>query len=215
MKKAILMILLFFFTTLSALAQYVAEASSRFEYSHMKKTYNIYFDTGVTHIDYSYRGNIDVLYGMKKDIELTLQQDNALPDSLLITATASPDGAVGYNTNLAEMRALETKRVLLLLFPDLAKSVIQIEHHEITWDGVAQIIAENKNIPEATEMLGIIASDLPENVKESALRRCKWGWKYIVDNHLYVLRNSTVTIRIVMKREVPVEIPEISEGGGK
>ena len=196
MKKLLLLAILASLAALSAFAQDAGGV----------KKYDLFFESGASQINYSYRGNADVLASMKEDIESTLKRDNALPDSLVIMSVSSPDGSTYINKKLAEDRASETKRVLLEMFPAFANSTIIVEYRETGWVELTEIILAENEFPESSEMLAIIKGDKSEAEKEAALRNCKRGWHALRSDYLHLLRSSSILVSIAFEEEV-VEQP--------
>ena len=179
--------------------------------SHALKRYSIFFEFGISKIDHSYHGNADILFKMKEDIEATFKAENILPDSIQINSSSSPDGDAALNRRLAEERALNTKQALLNMIPELANSVIEIDHKEAGWDGLEQILRSNKDFPQAEQMLDIINSDIDEAAKEEALRGCTEGWNHLTTHHLYSLRTSSITMKVVFDGEIDEYVQEVQE----
>lgn len=123
---------------------------------HVQKRYNIFFRINSPEIEPGFHGNGNTLETMMKDIEATLQQDGALPDSLLILSTASPDGSYAFNKWLAGARAASTEKLLLEMFPQFKDAHIQVEFLEEDWDGLRQVLRKNPNFPQREEMLAVI-----------------------------------------------------------
>ena len=86
---------------------------------HITKRYNLFFRINSDKIDPDFKGNDRAIDQMKSDIETTLHLDGAVPDSLLILSTASPDGSYEFNKRLAMRRAASTKKLALNLFMTL------------------------------------------------------------------------------------------------
>lgn len=179
---------------------------------HVQKRYNIYFSVGSSRIDRSFHGNGRVLDVMKSDIRTTINADKIIPDSLLILSTASPDGNRLVNKRLAEARAESTRKYLLQMFPEFKNATILVDYLEENWDGLRQVLKTHPEFPQRDEMLAIIDGNTEADDKEAALRACREGWRYLMANHVYSLRNSSVTMCVIMDgvvdefvRKVPVE----------
>ena len=196
MKRLIFLALLSSIFVLGMSAQESGDGHSHSIRPHVFKRYSIFFNSGISDIDYAYQRNGDILFKMKEDIDATLDMDHAYPDSLLILSSSSPDGDAVLNKKLARERAANVRRVLLQMFPELEKSVIVVGYHEANWDGLEQVLKTVSGFPQAEEMLSIINSGMDETRKEEALRACAEGWDYLVANHLYSLRTSSVTLKV-------------------
>ena len=195
--KRLLTILLSMFVAVALHGQQSNTAQAQ----HIQKRYNIFFRVSSPVIDTTFQNNGNTLQTMKQDIEATLQQDGALPDSLLILSTASPDGSYVFNKWLAGARAASTKKLLLEMFPQFKDAFIKVEFLEEDWDGLRQVLRANPNFPQRKEMLDVLAYNSEVDDKEQALRALKQGWRYLMNNYVYALRNSSITLCVVMQGE--------------
>ena len=175
-------------------AQTVEPASS----AHLSKRYNIFFKINSHTIDEDFRDNARTIETMRKDIENTLKIDGTLPDSLLILSTASPDGSYDFNRRLAQRRAASTEAFLLELFPEFKHTHIKVEYLEEDWDGLKQVLKAHPEFPQGAEMMAVIEDDNDLQSKEYRLRALKDGWRYLVRNYIHALRNSSITLTVVM-----------------
>jgi|GEM_PF-629323 len=164
----------------------------------IEKRYNIFFRIDSPVIDYDFKSNRRTIEQMVEDIQATLDIEGAVPDSLLILSTASPDGGFEYNRGLARRRAKSTERLLLKLFPQFKDAHIQVEYLEEDWDGLLQILKATPEFPQREEMMRVVTSSTNIWAKEARLRALKAGWRYLNKYHIYALRNSSVTLRVVM-----------------
>ena len=165
---------------------------------HITKRYNLFFRINSDKIDPDFKSNDRAIDQMKSDIETTLQLDGAVPDSLLILSTASPDGSYEFNKRLAMRRAASTKKLLLELFPEFENAYIKVEFLEEDWDGLLQVLKVHEDFPQREEMMAVINDDNDLQSKEYRLRSLKIGWRYLVNNYIHALRNSSITLSVVM-----------------
>ena len=165
---------------------------------HITKRYNLFFRINRTEIDPDFQNNARAIDQMKADIEATLALDGAVPDSLLILSTASPDGSYEFNKKLAIGRAASTKKLLLELFPEFKDAHIQVEYLEEDWAGLLQVLKVHTDFPQREEMMEVINDDRDLQSKEWRLKSLKTGWRYLVNNYIYALRNSSITLSVVM-----------------
>ena len=165
---------------------------------YVQKRYNIFFKKGSSRIDHSFQGNDRVLDRMQEDIRATFEMGHAVTDSLLILSTASPDGSVEVNRRVAEARVNSTKRLILQMFPEFREATILTDIMEENWDGLRQLLRANPDFPQCAQMLSIIENTSDTEETEAALRECEEGWNFIVENHFYVLRNSSITLCVVL-----------------
>ena len=166
----------------------------------IEKRYNIFFPINSPKIDSSFQNNSHTIATIRQDIDNTFRKGSVLPsptDSILILATASPDGSFSFNQRLARQRAYNTRMLLQQLFPEFPISNIKVQYLEEDWDGLRQILRADPDFPQRDVMLDIIESELTADAKEKALRNCKEGWANLVSNHIYVLRNSSISLTVL------------------
>lgn len=182
---------------------------------YVQKRYNIFFRINKGNIDTTFQNNAYTIGKMKKDIEATLAVDGAVPDIVLILSTASPDGNINFNRWLAQLRAKTTKKLILDMFPQFKEAKIDVQYREEDWDGLRQVLKTDLNFPDREKMLAVLDYNSNVDDKEKALRALKKGWRYLINNHVYALRNSSITLCVVTDgetdefvRSTPVETPE-------
>ena len=166
----------------------------------IEKRYNIFFPINSSKIEPSFQNNSHTIEIIRQDIENTFRMglvSLAPKDSILILSTASPDGSVHFNQWLARNRAVSTRELLQELFPEFPVSNIKVQYLEEDWDGLRQILRTDPYFPQRDMMLDIIESKLTADAKEKALRNCNEGWANLVSNHLYALRNSSITLTVL------------------
>ena len=166
--------------------------------SYVIKRYNIFFRINSPVIDGDFQDNAKTIATMREDIEATLQMDGSVPDSLLILSTASPDGGYEFNKRLARNRAASTEKLLLEMFPQFKDAHIKVEYLEEDWDGLRQVLRAHPEFPQREEMMAVIEDDNDLQSKEYRLRALKQGWRYLVRNYIHALRNSSITLTVVM-----------------
>ena len=189
-KSLILVLLLSFLNGMLGYAQ-------KDKYEHIEKRYNIFFRINSDYIDPAFKNNQRAIEQMYSDIESTLYLDGAVPDSLLILSTASPDGSYEFNGKLAMRRAASTKKLILEMFPQFENANIKVEFLEEDWAGLRQVLRVNPEFPQREEMMAVIEDNRDLQAKEWRLRNLKEGWRYLVDNFIYALRNSSITLTVV------------------
>lgn len=179
---------------LSGMVGYAQESQNQY----IEKRYNIFFRVNRHEIDKSFKDNARTIEQMKQDIDTTLLLDGAVPDSLLILSTASPDGSYEFNKRLARNRARSTEKMLLEMFPQFKDAHIKVEYLEEDWDGLVQVLKAHPEFPQGEEMLAVINDDNDVQTKEIRLRALKQGWRYLMANYVHALRNSSITLSVVM-----------------
>ena len=167
-------------------------------YQRVNKRYNIFFRINSDKVEEDFSNNQRAISQMKEDIETTLQLDGGVPDSLLILSTASPDGRYEFNKRLAIRRAESTKRLLLEMFPEFKDAHIKVEYLEEDWAGLLQVLKANEDFPQREEMMAIITDDDDLQSKELRLKALKTGWRHLVKNYIYALRNSSITLSVLV-----------------
>lgn len=165
---------------------------------YVEKRYNIFFRINSPEIDKEFQDNARTIETMREDIQTTLRLDGAVPDSLLILSTASPDGGYEFNKRLARNRAASTEKMLLEMFPEFKDAHIKVEYLEEDWDGLLQVLRAHPEFPQREEMLEVINDDKDLQSKEVRLRALKQGWRYLVNNYIHALRNSSITLSVRM-----------------
>jgi hypothetical protein len=201
MKRILLSTVLALCTLFLAGAQVLPSAESQGQpkekVQRVQKRYNIFFRINSPEIDRTFQDNARTLDQMKHDIDTTLAHDGAVPDSLLILSTASPDGSYKFNKWLAGARAESTEKLLLEMFPEFENATIIVEYLEEDWDGLRQVLRLHPEFPQREEMLAVIDAQDGIDDKEAALRALKQGWRYLTNNYIHALRNSSITLSVI------------------
>ena len=174
------------------------QAAQEHSGSYVVKRYNLFFRINSPVIYEDFQDNAKTIATMRQDIEATLQMDGSVPDSLLILSTASPDGGYEFNKRLARNRAASTEKLLLEMFPQFKDAHIKVEYLEEDWDGLRQVLKAHPEFPQREEMMAVIEDDNDLQSKEYRLRALKQGWRYLVRNYIHALRNSSITLTVVM-----------------
>lgn len=174
-----------------------AQGQSEERAQRVQKRYNIFFRINSPEIDRTFQDNARTLDQMKHDIDTTLAHDGAVPDSLLILSTASPDGSYQFNKWLAGARAESTENLLLEMFPEFKDATIIVEYLEEDWDGLRQVLRQHPEFPQREQMLAVIDDEDSIDDKETALRALKEGWRYLNRNYIHALRNSSITLSVI------------------
>ena len=190
--RKILMIFMSLFVATVSLAQTAAQATS-----HIEKRYNIFFRINSPQIDSAFKSNARAISQLRSDLEATIAIDGNLPESIYILASASPDGRLEFNRQLSMDRAESAKTLLLEMFPQIDASDIRVEYIEEDWDGLLQVLKASKDFPQRDEMIAVLQSDDSNIVKKFRIKRYKEGYKLLMDEHVYALRNASITMKVV------------------
>lgn len=176
----------------------------------IEKRYNIFFPINSSKIDHNFYNNSHTIEIIRQDIRNTFSVDSTfhnLTDSILIIASSSPDGSLEFNRNLARRRAQSTSRLIQELFPEFLTSDIKVKYLDEDWDGLHQILKSDQDFPQRYKMLTVIESPLSADEKEKSLRACSEGWEYFINNHIYALRNASITLTVRGVRDEYVKYP--------
>ena len=190
-RSVILLILLLFLGGVLCYAQKSKE-------QYIEKRYNIFFRINSSKLESDFQNNARTLETIRQDVTTTLQQDGAVPDSLVIISSASPDGSYEFNKLLAHNRAESTRTLILEMFPQFKNATIRIVCLEEDWDGLLQVLKAHPEFPQREEMMAVILDDKDVQSKEKSLRALKEGWEHLLNNHIHALRNSSITLSVVM-----------------
>lgn len=164
----------------------------------VNKGYNVFFRINSDKIDEDFITNKRAITQMKEDIGSTIQLDGAIPDTLLILSTSSPDGSYEFNKKLAIRRAESTKKLVLELFPEFKDAYIKVEYLEEDWDGLLQVLKTNEDFPQREEMIAVINDNDNLRSKKIRLKALKAGWRHLVNHYIYALRNSSISLTVAV-----------------
>lgn len=137
-------------------------------------------------------------------------------DSIIIKATASPDGSLARNQQLSAERAAAVKSYLMWQYPFLDRNSILTYAIGENWKGLKEMVEKDKNMPYRNEVIHIIDSDDSPQIKDSKLRQLKNGtaFAYITRHMLRFLRSGTTHISFYSyskKTETPIVTEQIIE----
>ena len=189
--------LIFLVTLMLVLCGFAAHAQND-SIMHIEKRYSIYFRVNRADVDRTYLENAHVIETMISDIQTTLETEGYTPDSLVIYASASPEGPYELNARLAKMRAESTKRYILQVLPQLNSAKIYIESRTNDWSGILQAARADESLPYREQIIRVLSDSRITN-KDAALRAMPAVYAYIRDNMLNKLRTATVTIQVIGK----------------
>lgn len=138
-------------------------------------------------------------------------------DSIVIKASASPEGAWQRNRQLAAERAAAVKSYLMWQYPYLDRNKILTYSLGEDWEGLKQMVEADMYVPYREEVLNIINSDLPVWSKDRRIQQLGNGaaFQYMVQHMLRYLRAGATCIVFYKKTEdktpAPVEIATYEE----
>ena len=198
MKNLLTLTLLALLSTTITVAQNT-DSSERRLY-RAKKSYHVFFDINRSVVDWSYKSNEHTLTQIKADCDSSFRNGMPAPDTVYIHSTSSPDGPEAFNSELAYQRALATKTSILNLIPEFKNSHFVIKHQVENWDALRQILLSDESFPQKEQMLKTLSDSAKAGDLHMALKQHSEGWEYYVQNHLYSLRNSAVSLSILTSR---------------
>lgn len=168
---------------------------------HIEKKYSLFFRVSRSDIDSTYMDNGHTIRTMIDDIKTTLEVQGAVPDSLLIYASSSPEGPSALNQRLAIRRAENARALLIDLFPQFDPKNIKVESRPNDWSGVILAIRRDSSIINRNALLKVL-TDSGVKDKTAALRAIPEAYDEIRHGLLNYMRTATVTIQVIgMKDE--------------
>lgn len=162
----------------------------------------IYFKFDGVSIDSGYMNNRKALQSLEEimnDEKITTQLD-----SIVIRATASPEGNAQHNIKLAERRALSVKSYLLWKFPFIEAKKITANSIGEDWLGLRMMVEQDLQVPYREEVLDIISNpQFSDSQKEDEIKKLdnRKAFNYIKKYILHYLRAGS-TIIVFYQREV-------------
>ncbi len=158
-----------------------------------RENVTIYYRFDKADIDSTYLTNAEALKFM--DDQLSDIQAFSHLDSLSLKAISSPEGPLAYNEALSGRRAESLRRYLIDKHPH-SEPKIKIGYSGEDWDGLRNMVVESSAIPNKSDVLAIIDSDINLDTKEFRLKSLDQGssWEYISENILKYLRHGASAI---------------------
>lgn len=167
---------------------------------HIEKKYSLFFRVSRSDIDSTYMDNGHTIRTMIDDIKTTLEVQGAVPDSLLIYASSSPEGPSALNQRLAIRRAENARALLIDLFPQFDPKNIRVESRPNDWSGVILAIRRDSSIINRNALLKVL-TDPGVKDKTAALRAIPEAYDEIRHGLLNYMRTATVTIHVIGKKD--------------
>lgn len=165
------------------------------------------FDRSLLEKDFmSNRQTMDTLRTIMTNMEVLAQLD-----SIVIKASASPEGALERNQQLARERAAAVKTYFMWQYPYLDRNKILTYSIGEDWEGLKRLLEADMNVPYRKEVLDIIDSDLPFGTKDQKIQQLGHGtaFAYMAQNMLRYLRAGATCIVFYKKTESePMELTE-------
>lgn len=167
---------------------------------HIEKKYSLFFRVSRSDIDTTYMGNGHTIRTMIDDIRNTIDVEGAVPDSLLIYASSSPEGPAALNQRLAIRRAEKARALLIDLFPQFDPRNIKVESRTNDWSGVILAIRRDSSIVNKNALLKVLTDPRIKD-KTAALRAIPEAYDEIRNGLLNYMRTATVTIQVIGKKD--------------
>ena len=166
------------------------------------------FDRSLLEKDYmGNRQSLDTLRSIMTDSKILSRID-----SIVIKASASPEGAFERNQLLARERAKAIKDYLAWQYPELDKAKIHAHSIGENWEGLKQMVEADTNVPHQQALLNIINSGSNPRNKDIRIRQLGGGttFAYITQHMLRYLRTGAACV-IFYRAPEAEPVPEIVE----
>jgi len=165
--------LILYFTVLLLLKAIPISAQS--DNIQLPKKHVIYFRINESDINTNFKNNKPIFQKLSE-----LFENNYINiDSIKIITTASPDGKISFNKNLAEERASKFKQYIIYNYPQIKPGMIKTSSFVEKWKSLSVIVTNDTNIPLQDKVLQILNSNDPETVKTGRLKSIDKGRPYM------------------------------------
>ena len=185
-------------------------SAQQWEIRQSGRSYTLYYQVDGRDLDLTYGTNPSVAATLKADLDWLLSAGNVTVDSVVVTASASPDGRQAYNHRLSEKRGESVRRYLADSIPGLPEEVLVLVPIGEDWTAFRRILAEDGQLPAREEVLRIADTNLPPDAKERKIKRLKQAYAYLVGHHLPRLRAVKVAVHVSVREAAlasPVPAP--------
>lgn len=150
-----------------------------------------------------------------RELEQLLTDKSAQIDSVVITASGSPEGVVEYNQALATRRAKAMKGYIVRKYPHINQYSIFTCSIGEDWAGLRRLVEADGNAPHKEQVLKTLSQEINPATKEWRLKQIGGGeaWSYITNHYLRYLRAATTCVVYYKKQEIekhaeqPIELP--------
>lgn len=176
------------------------------------RTFVLYFRFDRSLLEKDYMSNKQTMDTLR--VIMTDQDILSRLDSIVIRASASPEGALERNRQLANERAAAAKTYLMWQYPYLNRNKILTHSIGEDWEGLKRMVETDMNTPYRSEVLDIIDSNLSPGEKDRRIQQLGNGtaFAFMVQNMLRYLRTGATCIVFYKKPEPkPVEPAETME----
>ena len=206
MKNYLVVMLVWVACAMSAIAQ-----ENTVIHKHFSKLYTLHFRVNEASLDHKYMDNGSTIDALIEDLRALNGKADTTMDSLLIVASASPEGPVSMNKRLSIQRSENIKSILLNINPELKPEIIKIESRPADWDAVHKAVEEDPSIPHRDALLAVLTDPDIEH-SDASLRSMPQIWQYLRTSVLGKLRTAVITIyltrtEIVLSAQEPQPEP--------
>ena len=207
MKSYLVVVLVWLSCAMSAFAQ-----ESTVNHKQYDKQYTLIFRVNETSVDRDYKDNGRTIDALIDDLRTLSGKADTTLDSLLIVASASPEGSAALNKRLAIQRSESIKTMLLEIHPELNPENIKIESRPYDWSATVQTLRGDTAIPHRDTILSIL-TDPKIAHKDAALRSMPAIWSSIRTTILDGMRTAAITVylnhtEIIPPAPKPEPVPE-------
>ncbi len=159
-----------------------------------REKFVFYFRQNETVVDPRFQGNdkqILILDSLIADVAPIRQGD-----VLNIVSTASPEGSIKHNTELAIQRSKKIKESLLAEYPYLKPYEIRAYYFNYPWVDIAKDLEAGESFPGRDLVVSVMRSDEDDRTKQTLLRMVSKGasWDYLEQKVLAYNRHGIVYI---------------------
>lgn len=128
-------------------------------------------------------------------------------DSIVIVASASPEGAFEFNQMLVNKRASAMKSFILWKHPQIDRTKLVVHEIAENWSGFIRMAKADLNLPMKSEVLNILEQEINPKTKLWRLEQLDKGnvWRYVRDNYFTYLRSSAASIVLYKKIVIPIK----------
>ena len=170
----------------------------------IEKRYTLYFRVNRSDIDPAYMDNAHTIEAMINDIKTTLELSGAMPGSIMVYASTSPEGPKAVNDRLAIARAKTSRDFILKMFPQFDPAQITVESRVDDWSGLILAVRRDTTASHRDVILNILNDSKIVN-KDAALRQHPAAYAELRKSFLDNMRYAAIQISVV-KTETNVDI---------
>ena len=128
------------------------------------------FDHGSTVLDTLRPGNASELARIRKCFADIYSRRDMVLDSIIVTASCSPEGSVEFNARLAEGRALSVKKYVLDRVAELDVDLVKSESRPENWEYFRTLVANDTVLkPSSKEAILRLAAEKDKDYAESRM----------------------------------------------